>query len=135
MAGVCEHKPVHLGTVATHAVPQPVRQPRAVAPPAARPPAARPPAAAALAAELASSEVLPDRSNRDWLRNVGNAPAYLYAVHVGLLALSAPTFAAGLYLLLLRWLGRQYRLHVVGCVRVVVHEVSHLSAASGLILL
>ena len=102
MAGVCEHKPVHLGTVAADVVPQPARQPRAVAPPAARPPAARPPAAAALAAELASSEVLPDRSNRDWLRNVGNAPAYLYAVHVGLLALSAPTFAAGLYLLLLR---------------------------------
>ena len=60
--------------------------------------------------------MLLDRSNRDWLRNVGNAPAYLYAVHVGLLTLSAPTFAAGLYLLLLRWLGRQYRLHVVGCV-------------------
>ena len=31
MAGVCEHKPVHLGTVAAHAVPQPARQPRAVA--------------------------------------------------------------------------------------------------------
>ena len=31
MAGVCEHKPVHLGTVAADVVPQPARQPRAVA--------------------------------------------------------------------------------------------------------
>ena len=54
--------------------------------------------------------MLLDRSNRQWLQNVGNAPAYLYAVHVGLLSLGAPTFAAGLYLLLMRWLGRQHTL-------------------------
>ena len=47
----------------------------------------------AFLARCASDKDLPrcivvlDRSNRDWLRNVGNAPAYLYAVHVGLLAL------------------------------------------------
>ena len=66
------------------------------------------PSRPALAAAKLSSEVLLDRSNRDWLRSIGNAPAYLYAVHVGLLTLGAPTFASGLYLLLMRWLSRQH---------------------------
>ena len=67
------------------------------------------PSRPALAAAKLSSEVLLDRSNRDWLRSIGNAPAYLYAVHVGLLTLGAPTFASGLYLLLMRWLSRQHQ--------------------------
>ena len=55
-----------------------------------------------------TAQVVLDRSNKKWLSNVGNAPAYVYAVHVGKLALTPPTFAAGLYLLLMRFLGRQY---------------------------
>ena len=55
-----------------------------------------------------NAQVVLDRSNKKWLSNVGNAPAYVYAVHVGKLALTPPTFAAGLYLLLMRFLGRQY---------------------------
>ena len=63
----------------------------------------------ALKAATFSTEVVLDRSNSEWLSNVGNAPAYIYPVHVGRLSLSWPTFAAGLYLLLLRFLARQYQ--------------------------
>ena len=62
----------------------------------------------ALHAAVFSTEVVLDRSNPSWLRNVGNAPAYIYPVHVGRLTLTAPTLAAGMYLLLLRFLARQY---------------------------
>ena len=62
----------------------------------------------ALKAALFSTEVVIDRSNRKWIANCGNAPAYLYPVHVGKLSLGIPTFAAGLYLLLLRFLHRDY---------------------------
>ena len=62
----------------------------------------------ALKAALFSTEVVLDRSNRQWIANCGNAPAYLYPVHVGRLSLGIPTFAAGLYLLLLRFLHRDY---------------------------
>ena len=66
------------------------------------------PSRPALAAAVFSTEVVLDRSNKAWLKSVGNAPAYLYSVHVGRLGLAAPTLAAGLYLLLLRFLDRQY---------------------------
>ena len=61
-----------------------------------------------LKAATFSTKVVLDRSNAQWLRNVGNAPAYLYPLHVGLLCLGTPTFAAGLYLLLLRFLAGEY---------------------------
>ena len=61
-----------------------------------------------LKAALFSNEVVLDRSNPKWLRNVGNAPAYLYPLHVGKLSLGTPTFAAGLYMLLLRFLAGEY---------------------------
>ena len=63
----------------------------------------------ALNAAIFSTEVVLDRANSEWLSNVGNAPAYIYPVHVGRLSLSWPTFAAGVYLLLLRFLARQYQ--------------------------
>ena len=68
-----------------------------------------PSAGPALKAATFSTEVVLDRANSEWLSNVGNAPAYIYPVHVGRLSLSWPTFAAGLYLLLLRFLARQYQ--------------------------
>ena len=62
----------------------------------------------ALKAALFSTGVVLDRSSRSWIASCGNAPAYLYPLHVGKLSLGIPTFAAGLYLLLLRFLARDY---------------------------
>ena len=47
------------------------------------------PSRPALAAAVFSTEVVLDRSNKAWLKSVGNAPAYLYSVR-GTLGLAAP---------------------------------------------
>ena len=47
------------------------------------------PSCPTLKAAVFSTEVVLDRSNKEWISTVGNAPAYLYSVHVGKLSASA----------------------------------------------
>lgn len=52
--------------------------------------------------------LLLNRSDPEWIENVGEVRHYLYPVHVSRMFLVMPTLAASLYLLLLRFLDRAY---------------------------
>ena len=55
-----------------------------------------------------STELVLDRSDAKWAAALEN-PFYVYPVHVSLCFLYSTTLASALYLLLLRYMGRQYR--------------------------
>ena len=57
---------------------------------------------------LFPAEIELDRANQTWLANIGPTRHYLYPVHVTEGRLHCPTLAAALYMLLLRFLARQY---------------------------
>ena len=58
---------------------------------------------------LFSRTVLLDRRNQTWVDNVDpDVRHYLYPIHISKAFLFAPSLAASLYLLLLRFLDRQY---------------------------
>ena len=65
-----------------------------------------PPVRPAIGAVPFSTELVLDRSDRRWLGVLENA-FYIYPVHVSLSFLYSTTLASALYLLLLRYLGRQ----------------------------
>ena len=54
-----------------------------------------------------STELVLDRSDSKWMAALEN-PYYVYPVHVSLCFCASPTLASALYLLLLRFLNRQY---------------------------
>jgi hypothetical protein len=53
-------------------------------------------------------DVYLDRTDAEWLANVGDVRHYLYPVHVSRMFFVMPSLAASLYLLLHRFLDRQY---------------------------
>lgn len=53
-------------------------------------------------------EAFLDHSDAEWLENVGDVRHYLYPVHVSRMFFTMPSLAASLYLLLHRFLDRQY---------------------------
>eukprot|EP00941_MAST-03F_sp_MAST-3F-sp1_P005039 g5039.t1 len=55
-----------------------------------------------------ATELRLDNGYSDWLSNLGNVRHYLYPVHLSRWYMSCPTLASALYLLLLRFLNRQY---------------------------
>tara|TARA_A100001015_G_scaffold259764_1_gene303937 strand:+ start:46 stop:2070 length:2025 start_codon:yes stop_codon:yes gene_type:complete len=57
---------------------------------------------------LASCNLELDRTDSEWLNNLGDARHYLYPVHLSRCFLFTPTLASGMYLLLLRWIDGQY---------------------------
>jgi hypothetical protein len=57
---------------------------------------------------LFPSQVLFDRSNRDWISRLPDIRHYLYPLHLSRTLLFTPTLASALYLLLIRFITRQY---------------------------
>ena len=57
---------------------------------------------------LFGSHVIFDHTNDGWSRRLGDMRHYLYPIHLSGAFLFTPNFAASLYLLLLRFLNRQY---------------------------
>ena len=55
-----------------------------------------------------STDLVLDRSNKTWFNTLEH-PYYTYPVHVSLSFLYSTTLASALYLLLLRYLSRQYK--------------------------
>ena len=55
-----------------------------------------------------STDLVLDRADRKWFASLEH-PYYMYPVHVSLSFLYSTTLASALYLLLLRYLHRQYR--------------------------
>jgi len=55
-----------------------------------------------------STELVLDRGDRKWFASLEH-PYYMYPVHVSLSFLYSTTLASALYLLLLRYLHRQYK--------------------------
>uniref|UniRef100_A0A0G4IG68 ubiquitinyl hydrolase 1 n=1 Tax=Chromera velia CCMP2878 TaxID=1169474 RepID=A0A0G4IG68_9ALVE len=59
-------------------------------------------------AGVISNDFLMDPSDDEWLRNLGDARHFLYAIHSSRSFLFIPTPTSALYLMLLRFLDRQY---------------------------
>ena len=70
-------------------------------------PAAALPSRPRLASQIFPTNLVFDRRNKDWLGHL-DVRHYLYPVSLSRTFMSTPTLAAALYLLLLRWLDRQY---------------------------
>jgi hypothetical protein len=57
---------------------------------------------------LADCKLDLDRTDQEWLNNLGDVRHYLYPVHMSRKFLFTPTLATGMYLMLLRWIDGQY---------------------------
>ena len=70
-------------------------------------PAAALPSRPRLMSQIFPTNLVFDRRNKDWLGHL-DVRHYLYPVSLSRTFISTPTLAAALYLLVLRWLDRQY---------------------------